>query len=149
MILPTGLTRNRYPPLTGFTLLEVLVSISILAIFLVSIYQCFIIIFDVLIKTDNYNQSVLLAEEKLYLLTEVLKQDEELADLSGEVKEGTKVFKWETLVAKIDSHPDLRQVEITVNWQQGTRQGRVNLATYLPAGRSIGVGGEAKPEDEK
>ncbi|MCK4909036.1 MAG: prepilin-type N-terminal cleavage/methylation domain-containing protein [Planctomycetes bacterium] len=127
--------------LTGFTLIEVLISISFLSICLIGIYQAFIVSLDAQLRTDSYNQSIIVAEEQLRLFKQALKKEDKLNDLelTGQVNRGLTVFQWEFSVAPIDSYDTLKQVAVTVDWRRGKRHGQVSLATYL----------ESKSQNEK
>lgn len=119
---------------TGFTLIEVLIALTIVSISVVSIYAAFMGISDTLARVDNYNRSVLLGMEKLWELEEALLQSDEarVSDFSGELKESdTRFFKWEFTGTDLESYPNLKEISLNLQWQQGRRSGNFSVVTYL------------------
>lgn len=120
----------------GFTLIEVLVALTIVSISVVSVYAAFTGISDTLARVDNYNRSVLIGMEKLWEVEEALLQSEDAnaVNFSGELKESdTRLLKWEFTQNDLQDYPNLKEINLTLQWQQGKRSGNFNVTTYLRA----------------
>ena len=119
----------------GFTLMEVTVALAIVSIVVVSIYCSLIGISDAIIRINNYNQSVLLAQEQLWKLEEIWQNSTEeikIADFSPEESEGNRVFKSQFTEESVPSYEEnLKEIDLTIHWQQGRREGNLDLATYF------------------
>lgn len=118
----------------GFTLIEVLVALTIVSISVVSVYAAFAGISDTLARVDNYNRSVLIGMEKLWEAEEALLQtdDVNVTNFSGELKESdTRFLKWEFIGTDLTDYPNLKEINLTLQWQQGKRSGTFNVGTYL------------------
>ena len=114
----------------GFTLIEVMVAVAIVSVSLVSIYSAFMGISDTLARMDNYNRSVLLGLEKMWELEEAMLVSSEtrVSDFSGPRGER---FTCEFKENELESYPNLREVNLTIQWKQGKRSGSFQAGTYL------------------
>ncbi len=119
----------------GFTLIEVMVALTIVSVGLVSIYSSFINISDTLARMDNYNRSVLIALEKMWEVEEALMQSDEfkIDTFSGELKDNNRYFKWEFTENAVENYKNLREITINLDWKQGKRKGNMKAGTYFKA----------------
>ncbi|MDP2645849.1 MAG: prepilin-type N-terminal cleavage/methylation domain-containing protein [Desulfobacterales bacterium] len=120
---------SRHP---GFTLLEVMAALTLIAMVLVSIYK-------MQFQTISMNRSVrfdtiapLLAQSKMSELK--IKPLEEVADSSGDFSQNFPGYTWRVLVTGIESElleataKDLRQIEVVISENDG--ENIYSLKTY-------------------
>ena len=119
--------------LTGFTLIEIMVSIAILSFGLILILQGFTQSLNALRISRNNLKTTLLAEEKITEIQIEAKQSTDLyfGNLSGESDIDNIEFKWETSIIPDEEYEHLNKVRTTVSWKEGRRKGAVPLVTYL------------------
>ena len=116
----------------GFTLLEVVVALTIAAIALPVLLQSF--------SEGTKNQSLI--ENKttaLYLLKLRMSEIEMMGELDPGSEEGEfdtdSLFQWSSDISESDTE-GLYEVTVTVNWQERGQERSVELTTYL-ADRTI------------
>lgn len=127
-----GINRTQRTYLAGFTLVEVLVAVAIVAIGLIAIFGSFITSFQILKRTENYNEALFISLEKLWELEDKALRGEDISSLhSGELSEGIKRFEWEFTETPIEEYTDLKELKLRIDWIEGKRKGRINWATYL------------------
>jgi general secretion pathway protein I len=114
----------------GFTLLEVMVALAILAIALITILSHQAISIDLGNEAKVVTRATLLAQERM---VELLAQNEiDVGVNEGEVTEGTPIFKWVTKVEESEVE-GMRSVEVVIKWKEGEREKDVQLVTYVLA----------------
>ncbi|MBW2040059.1 MAG: prepilin-type N-terminal cleavage/methylation domain-containing protein [Deltaproteobacteria bacterium] len=112
----------------GFTLMEVMVALAILAIALVVVFSHQVASIDLGNEAMIITKATLLAQEKM---TELIAQ-ERLAtgENEGEVQEGVPPFRWKTTVE--DAEPEgMRRVMVIVKWKEGDKERDLDLVTYV------------------
>jgi prepilin-type N-terminal cleavage/methylation domain-containing protein len=117
----------------GFTLIEIMISISILSVGLIFILQGLTQCISILsISRDNLEAS-LLAEEKMAEVEIAVKQDTATfsKDTSGEARSGNIELKWQIRLTPDSEYEDLNEVLDTVYWKEGRRSGASVFSTYL------------------
>ncbi len=127
---PSQGTRKRLP--SGFTLMETLVAISVLAIALVVVFQLFSGGLKAGKAAEDYTRGVFYAREIMEEM--LLKTPLEEGLLAGE---RDKAYRWETSVVPVALTEEeaerlpFRVVEITVRvfWSQGFREKSLELLT--------------------
>ena len=126
MILVTG--KNK-----GFTLIEIMVSVSILSIGLIVILQGFTSSLNVLRVCQNNLEASLFAEEKMAELEINIKQDKEvfLKGLTGIIQENNLEFQWSISLTPETEYEDLNKVLTTISWKEGKRKGINSLSTFF------------------
>ena len=126
MILATG--KN-----SGFTLVEIMISIAILSMGLILILQGFTNSLNILRIAEHNLETSLLAEEKMVEMEINVKQDKPIPDkyLSGESQSDNIGFQWQIAIAADKEYEDLNKVLTTVSWQEGRRKGGSVFSTYL------------------
>lgn len=116
----------------GFTLLEIMVSLAILAIAIVVVIQLFSASLRSITVSEGYLQAELKAAEKL---REVLEDDKKLTEGSlSDVKDENYTVNIEVKPVKEDRTLDLdfNLMEVTLNmqWKDGSKQRNITLSTY-------------------
>ena len=114
----------------GFLLVEVLVTIAILAFGLVYISRAFMNCLKAMSQVASYTLALNLAEEKLFDL-EVLKKEElEKVVTIGDFPDNPG-FSYKLEINKLDDS-DLNNLYLEVNWKEGRKAGSYEITTYLP-----------------
>ncbi len=85
----------------GFTLLETVVAISLVAIALLAVFKLHLQTLSISGKTKFYSLAPLLAEKKLSELR--LKSYDEFSEFSGNFDEDFPAYKWDMEVEDVDS----------------------------------------------
>lgn len=108
-----------YRSSTGFTLLEIMVAISIIAIVLVTVYRMHAQTISMNFISRFYTVAPVLA--KKVLTQNETKTIDELADDSGDFGKEFSDYKWQVSVKEVESDAlgeiakDLKQIEVTVS----------------------------------
>lgn len=119
-------------PHSGFTLLEVMVALSIIAIALVSVYKLHTQSIDMLNDIKFYTTAPLLARSKMAEI-ENLAADE-LGDDSGDFGDDFPGFDWRVTVNEVESETldtfaeNLKRIDLEVSLNDN--QFRYHLRTY-------------------
>jgi general secretion pathway protein I len=126
---------KRMPPVTaaGFTLIEVLVAIAIVAIALVAFLRLHLLSLDDTIRAQDLTTAVLLAQSKMATLGTFPEAGEDKGTFEGPELER---YSWTTEVTEhtLDiggSQPiELQRLQVTVHWLDGQRDRAYTLETY-------------------
>jgi type IV pilus assembly protein PilV len=111
----------------GFTLIEIVISMAILAIGLVGILSLFPVGFDSARRSMNLTQASLYAQEKL---AEIKKDGfPDLTPINGEFADPN--YKWEQAVSDEVPAGYLRKVELTVKWNYKNNVHQEMFTTYV------------------
>jgi len=111
----------------GFTLLEVMAALSVLALSLV-----------VLLQTDGLNATRTLHTQRLFGAVQVAGEKmegvfaagaQDLISDKGEQEGG--IYSWERTVSDTE-FTELREVRLTVKWKEGKREESYVVLAYLP-----------------
>ena len=118
----------------GFTLLEVLVAVAIVAIALVAFMGLHLSSLDATIRAQDLTTAVLLAQGKMATMGEFPETGEEQGKFEGPELER---FKWSTAVAEhtLDAlagvqRVTVRRLEVTVHWVDGQQTRHYTLEAY-------------------
>ena len=120
---------------SGFTLLEVLVAVSIIGIALVVLLRLHLLSLDATLAAQDLSTAVLLAQGKMATF---LAQSPEAGDDEGQF-DGPDLerFTWTTSVTQFDLGPQdragslgVRHVTVSVHWREGNRNRSYSLETY-------------------
>jgi general secretion pathway protein I len=121
LFLKTFYTKT-YRSSTGFTLLEIMVATSIIAIVLVSVYRMHAQTISMNFISRFQTTAPMLAKK---VLTEIeTKPVDDLADDSGDFGKEFSGYKWQVSVKEVESEElgeiakDLRQIEVTVSYNK-------------------------------
>lgn len=119
--------------LTGFTLIEVMLSVAVLALGFVLILQGFAYSLNTLRISENNLATSLLAEIKMDEMQIEAKQggDVLLGSSSDKVLSDNIEFYWKTKVTPYEEDEELNIAEAALSWKEGKRKGVFILATYL------------------
>ncbi len=116
----------------GFTLLEVMVSVAIMSIVLVSVYRLHSQSLTMNTETRFYTQAPMLAQS---ILAEMgAGEDVEFADNSGEFGENFPGYAWKASVEDVEIEAlgeisqDLKKIDVTVSFNENEYV--YNLRTY-------------------
>lgn len=123
MLRLTKVLKNR----SGFLLLEVLVSITIISLGLVYIARSFSSSTRAIETAALFLKSISLAEEKLWEL-EAIGESAKGRD-AGNFKEDDK-YKWETEADELNDLP-INSVKLKVDWEGVRRKQSISFETYL------------------
>ena len=114
----------------GFTLVEILVTLTILAAILPALLQAF--------TTAARNQG--LSDNRttaLYLLKFRMAEIEmegypDVGEQTGEFGENTR-YRWRSVVEDVDSEDveNVRRVQVTVTWLHRNRENSMSMSTYI------------------
>jgi general secretion pathway protein I len=128
---PQPATRNLQPD-SGFTLLEIMVALSIIAIVLVSVYKMQAQTISMNYEARFYAMAPLLAQLKIAEIE--LENPGEQADGSGDFGDEFPGYRWNVVINDIESEPlgnmaeNLKQINVTVSFN--TDEFMYNLRTY-------------------
>jgi len=112
----------------GFTLLEVMIAMAILALSLVVIFSHQATSIDLGNEARIVTKATFLAQEKMVEL--IAQESLEVERSADEVKEGWPVFKWETEVDESDQE-GLKKVSVLLKWKEGGRERDLRIVTYV------------------
>jgi general secretion pathway protein I len=127
-------SRRVEPHATGFTLLEVLVAVAIVAIALVTFMGLHLRSLDATIRAQDLTTAVLLAQAKMATMGEFPDPGEEQGKFEGPE---LARFQWSTAVTEhtldaVDGGQsvNVRRLEVTVFWADGQQTRRYALEAY-------------------
>jgi len=141
MILPTG-TEKKIEH--GFTLIEIIVSISILSFGLVLILQWFGHSLNILRISEDYLRATLVMESKMAGIEIKFKEGKSefwTGDVE-DVKDSKMLFTINTQVTPVECkeesksgneliYEDLYKIKALLSWKEGKRRGKIPIETYL------------------
>ena len=122
----------------GFTLVEVLVALSIVAIALVTLLHLQLVSIRMTDRAAQMSRAALLADSKM--AETVARGHPGIGSESGTVEDagGGVVLHWQTSVSEMRlgeledaGVTGLRSVYVKVTWNEGERQEQVHMATYV------------------
>lgn len=111
----------------GFTLIEIVISMAILAIGLVGILSLFPVGFDSARRSINLTQAALYAQEKLAQIKRDGFQD--LVSKKGDFADPN--YKWELVVSDETPAGYLKKAELTVTWNYKNKPHQEVFTTYV------------------
>jgi len=125
----------------GFTLIEVMVSVAILAVGLALILQAFAFSLNVLRISQDNLKATLVAENKMAELQLQIKEDGDsfVKGLDEEFESGNMEYAWEVKIEPVEweieeisaAHEALNEVSACLSWEEGRRKGNVPVVTYM------------------
>src|SRR5215467_7972577 len=129
------LERQAQADAAGFTLLEVLVAVAIVAIALLTFMGLHLRSLDATIRAQDLTTAVLLAQAKMATMGEFPDTGEEQGRFEGPELER---FQWATAVTEhtLDALADggqtvtVRRLEVTVSWADGQQTHHYTLEAY-------------------
>lgn len=112
-------------PASGFTLLEVLVSLAILSATLVLAYRVVTGALAAESRSERWTECALLAET---LFREATEKFPEVQQTEGGFPAPRNAFSWKQTVTQSALYADARIVEISVTWKSGEEEETVSLS---------------------
>ncbi|MBF0226093.1 MAG: type II secretion system protein [Desulfobacterales bacterium] len=124
----------------GFTLLETLVSMMLLAIFLSVIFQLFSGGLKSAKLSDNYNRAIFHAKEKMEEL--LLQNRIEEGFIDGDFNDG---FRWKAKFSEIEKDekienkkfPHVFKIDLSIIWMEGEKEKGIEISTIKLAEKSV------------
>lgn len=123
-----------YPRAAGFTLLEVVAAMAIVALLLVPLLRLHLLSMDATVRAQDLTTAVLLTQGRLTAMGAFPEPGEE--EGSYDDPELAK-YKWHTTVTehKFDTEGDeasveVRHIEVTVSWPDGRQERHYSLESY-------------------
>ncbi len=120
--------RGRYPKTSGFTLLEVMIALAILALVGVAFLRAQASSVHLVDESAQISLATLLAREKMAELESV--GFPELGKNSGRGDEPFLQYSWEQIVSATET-PALRKALVRVLWMEGTTKRTLELVAYF------------------
>ena len=124
---------RKYSRHRGFTLIEALAAIAIMAIIIPVLLQGFTIAGGIAESARQYAEATNLAQSTLDEL--VATQDWQLGTNSGQADIGPTHYLWEAMVDNYEAEANVQTLTVTVTWQPGRGgQNQIQLVTivYIP-----------------
>jgi len=123
----------------GFSFVELMVTVVILAVGLVSIIQGFITATNAFNTTQNHSVAIQFLEAKMQEIEASAKIDNGIkkGNSQGEFSSGERNFAWSQEVISVeksedlDLSEDLNEVRLKVSWQERNLPRDLSLLTYL------------------
>lgn len=116
----------------GFTLIEVLVSVSILSFGLILVVGGFAQSLNAIdVSYHNLQASLLVDEVTTQFLLEFQTEEEFKESLSGKKEIGLADYNWSVEARQEEEEEGLKKVVSTVSWTAGRRNGAVSVYTFL------------------
>lgn len=114
----------------GFSLLEVMVALAILATALVVVLSHQAASIDVGNEAKIMTKATLLAQERMTAL--IAQEEVNVGVDEGEAEEGNPVFKWKTEVEESETE-GMKRVTVVIAWKEGGREKDLRVVTYVSA----------------
>jgi len=117
----------------GFTLIEVMVTVAILAFGIVSIYQALFVSVDAYGYYTHYFSTQDWISEKIWEVQEELTDSNmlEVTRTSGQFVRTHKTFDWIMVVSLLDADEGLYKVNVTLTWREGDKMASTSREAYL------------------
>jgi len=117
----------------GFTLVEVIMTVAILAFGIVSIYEALFISADTHGYYVHYLSTQDWISEKIWEAQSKLINSGELneEETSGQIVRDHKMYDWLMAVSLLDETQGLYRVRVTLSWQEGNKKVNTARETYL------------------
>ncbi len=123
---------KRILSLKGFTLIEIMVAVAILAFGITAVYRSFFVSLDVLDYYSNYLFAQGWLNDKVWDLQDRLMRSEAVTtgDKVGAFMNENKDFIWRTSVNPVDENYGAYRLDLTLSWMQGNREINVYRGAY-------------------
>lgn len=119
------------------TLIELMVTVSILAIGIVGVVRALIVVAGAINYAENKILAARLLDSKVLELYELSLGDKEVfeADLGGQIELVDKDFKWQAGISSFIrdeiEHKELKEINLKVSWQEANKQKDESSVFYL------------------
>ena len=117
----------------GFTLVEVIVTVAILAFGIVTIYEAFFISMDTFGFYTNYLDTQDWINEKISQAQVQLTKAQilEPGETSGRIVRDHKTFDWSMVISPVNESQGLYEIDVTLSWKQGSKRVTTSRSAYL------------------
>ena len=117
----------------GFTLVEVMVTVAILAFGIVTIHEALFISMDTFGFYTNYLDTQDWINEKISEVQNRLTKAQilEPGKTSGQVVRGPKTFNWSMIISEVNEDQGLYKIDLTLSWKQGSKRVKTSRVAYL------------------
>jgi len=113
---------------TGFTLLEIMITLAIIGIALVAILRSLGMSMDVSNESRNISIATFLAKGKM---AEIESQGfPETGETNGDFGDENPGFRWEKSISRIEIE-GLRKIVVNILWGEGKSEKKVELVTLI------------------
>lgn len=123
------------PPAAGFTLLEVVAAMAIVALLLLPLLRLHLLSMDETLRSQDLTTAVLLTQARLTAMGDFPEPGEE--EGTYEEPELAK-YKWQSTVTEHkfdaeggDASVAIRHIEVTVSWVDGRNERHYTLESYV------------------
>ncbi len=118
---------------TGFTLVELIVTVAILSFGIVAIYEALFVSVDAFGYYTNYLNTQDWISEKISETEDGLTQSQtlEIGQTSGQITRNYKTFDWIMIVDQKSEEQGLYQVNVTLSWREGSKTIKTSRTAYL------------------
>ena len=127
-------SRGRWLATAGFTLLEIMVALAIVAIALVPLLRLHLLSLDATMRSQDLTTAILLAQGQLAAMGDFPEEGEDTGKYEDPHLEK---FRWQTAVTehKFDSEDgntavEVRHIAVTVVWTEGGSERQYSLEAY-------------------
>ncbi len=111
----------------GFTLLEVMLSLSIISISLMVIIHSFSLAISVKNSVNNYSKAIFLSEKKL---SEIKLSGSDKMENNGKFLEPFERFNWQ-IKADRTNFSDLAKIDLIIEWTQQGKLKNFQVSTIM------------------
>lgn len=120
--------------LTGFTLIEVMITTAVLSLTALLVYEAFFISLDTFNYCYNYLNVLSLADEKIWQAQDDLSRFGVLTNIGekGELVNRNKNFVWNLSNNSIEDtqNQKLYKIDLILSWQEGNRQVKISRTAF-------------------
>jgi len=118
--------------LTGFTLIEIMVTTVIVSFTTVLIYEAFFRSLDLINYCSDYLKVVSWVDDKMWQAQNELTRFNSLTEspASGDITIDNKKFKWNLSYDIIDSAQFLYRLDLKCSWREGEKTRLISRMTY-------------------
>ena len=125
------------PGRPGFTLIEVLLTLAVLSIGIVSVYRTYFQTLDTLVHVNARLAAINLLAERMVAIERGLKERREIPFGSGEDVESVTIqnrrvdYHFETAIGSVENLQNFYDVSLGLWWVEGARTIRLNRSFYV------------------
>jgi type II secretion system protein I len=119
--------------LVGFTLVELLVTVSILTIGVISVLRSFLSVSGAFSRSNNLFNAAWYLEKKISDIEEEAIKEEglEAGREEGEFNIEGRRFSWLMDIEELEEEQNLTRLFLEVAWREGNQERNISLITYL------------------
>ena len=124
---------NTHKKNKGFTLVEVMMTVAILAFGIVSIYEALFVSMDTHGYYVHYMSTQEWIDEKIWDVQSELINSGTLIEeeTSGQIMRDHKMYDWLMAISSMDETQGLYHIRVTLSWREGDKKVNTARETYL------------------